>query len=399
MGLALAGNRAYTCAQVKKARMEDDKMETEKIYKRDNSGNIRVWFAETDDDSSWRTHSGILGGEIVTSEWRYAPAKSQHTDALQAEFEATSARDKKLKLDYKLSVNDIDNNRDSIIKPMLAHTYAGWQGRCFAQPKLDGMRCIANKDGLWSRNNRVIVSAPHILKELYPILEENPNYIFDGELYNHQMHADFNSIMSLAKKTKPTFADFELSAKYLEYHVYDMFDLQLPNISFFNRHLILLKNLSSLKSVKLVDTFPIDEEEELNLNFTEMLEQGYEGQIVRLNKPYEQKRSSNLLKRKEFIDAEFELLDIESGVGNWDGYAKRAVCAMPDGTTFGAGISGTQEFCAALLREKEKYKSVTVTYFALTPDGVPRFPIANKFWDKEFGDLEDRIKNKKDLFI
>jgi DNA ligase-1 len=129
-----------------------------------------------------------------------------------------------------------------------------------------------------------------------------------------------------------------------------------------------------------------------------LLEHGYEGQIVRLNSPYEEKRSSNLLKRKEFVDQEFELIDIEEGAGNWDGMAKRAICALPDGRQFGAGISGTQSFALKLLQEKDNYRLVTVKYHALTPDGIPRFPIAIKFWEHNFDAIEQRIMVKKDLF-
>ena len=176
-------------------------MELPKIYARDNNGNTRVWWAEASEDS-WRTHSGILGGEIITSEWRYAPPKSQATAEMQALSEAASAMEKKLKKDYFKDIKDIDLGRDSIIKPMLAYQYGCWQGTCYAQPKLDGMRCIANKNGLWSRGNRPIVSAPHIEKELKEVFDINPNFVFDGELYNHQFHSDFNSIMSLVSLTK-----------------------------------------------------------------------------------------------------------------------------------------------------------------------------------------------------
>lgn len=374
------------------------------IYKKDVTGSVRVWYAEIGDgplEGHWRTVSGLLDGEKIASEWKFATPRSQFNSQEQAIFEATSAMTKKLKVDYRESIDNIDEKRHSLIKPMLAHKYAGWQGPCFAQPKIDGMRCIANIDGLWSRLNRRIISVPHVEAFLMNFFEDYPSVILDGELYNHDLHDDFNTIMSLTKKTKPTMEDLDRSERLIEYWVFDMFDEEYPNITFEERWDFLNKELFAKypdNRIVPVHTTKILTEQDLNLDFITLLEHGYEGQMVRFNKPYEQKRSSVLLKRKEMQDEEFQLLDIEEGQGNWAGYAKIAICQTIDGRQFGAGISGTQEFNYKLLREKEKYRSVTVKYQALTPDGVPRFGIAIKFWENEFDALEDRIQPKKDLF-
>lgn len=373
------------------------------IYKKDVTGSVRVWYAEIGEgplEGHWRTVSGLLGGEKIASEWKFATPKSQFNSQEQAIFEATSAMTKKLKVDYRESIENIDEKRHSLIKPMLAHTYAGWQGPCFAQPKIDGMRCIANQDGLWTRLNNRIISVPHVEAVLKNFFEDFPNIIIDGELYNHNLHDDFNSIMSITKKTKPTMEDLDRSERLIEFWVFDMFDENNPNRTFKERWEFLERYLfnKKLKALVRVPTWDIQNEEELNLNFIKVLEKGYEGQMVRFNSKYEQKRSFTLLKRKEMQDEEFQLIDIEEGQGNWAGYAKIAVCQTIDGKRFGAGISGTQEFNYKLLREKDKYKSVTVKYQALTPDGVPRFGIAIKFWENEFDALEDRIQPKRDLF-
>jgi DNA ligase-1 len=370
------------------------------IYKKDVSGQIRVWYAEIGEgklEGHWRTVSGLLDGEKVASEWKYAEPKSQFNAQEQAIFAATSAMTKKLKIDYREQIENVNEKRHSFIKPMLAQKYPGWQGPCFVQPKIDGMRCIANIDGLWTRLNNRIVSVPHIDEALREFFSVYPEIILDGELYNHDLSDDFNTIMSLTKKTKPTMQDLEKSARLIEYWIFDMFD---PNDS----KLIFEDRWESIQAARfdepIVETLTskIETEEELDLNFVELLEHGYEGQMIRFNRPYDQKRSSWLLKRKEYIDEEFELIDIEEGQGNWSGYAKIAKCNMPDGRVFGAGISGTQEFNLQLLKEKDRYKSVTIKYFQLTPDGVPRFPIAIKFHEEIFDGLKERIKPKKDLF-
>lgn len=117
------------------------------------------------------------------------------------------------------------------------------------------------------------------------------------------------------------------------------------------------------------------DQEELDELYGIAMEAGFEGQMVRLNKEYQNKRSKYLLKRKEFITEEFEVLSVEEGQGNWSGYIKRFIVQMPDGTVCGAGVRGNQETMKQLFESKVKPDWATVRYFNLTPDGVPRFPV------------------------
>jgi DNA ligase 1 len=397
-GLAFSFRLCY------KDRIAELDMILDTIYKKDVTGSIRIWYAEIGEgplEGHWRTISGLLNGEKVASEWKFSVPKSQFNSQEQAIFEANAARFKRLRIDYRESIDDVDEKRRSFIKPMLAHSYQGWQGVCFSQPKLDGMRCIANCDGLWSRLNNKIISTPHIEAQLEYFFDKYPNIILDGELYSLNLNDNFNTIMSLTKKTKPTMEDLDRSERIIEYWVYDMYDQQHPDLRFEERFNFLKKVLfPHMKSSKIIEvkTIKITTEEDLNLNFIELLEEGFEGQMIRFNVPYEQRRTSAILKRKEMQDQEFKLIDIEEGKGNWSGYAKIAICETIEGKRFGAGISGTQEFNYMLLKEKHKYQSVTVKYQALTPDGIPRFGVAIKFYENEFDALEERIQPRKDLF-
>lgn len=140
---------------------------------------------------------------------------------------------------------------------------------------------------------------------------------------------------------------------------------------------------SQSETIQMVDTQGVEHEAQFDQLHGEWLEAGYEGSMWRANAQYEQKRSKTLLKRKEFQDAEFEVVSIEEGVGNWAGMAKSVICRLPDGRTFGAGIKGSKERAVELL--SEQHKVVTVHYFHLTPDGVPRFPVVTKFWGDKRG--------------
>lgn len=349
------------------------------IYKRDSSGNIRVWTAEVE-DNKWRTTAGIMGGKLVTSEWTVCTPKSQDTAEEQAMFEAKAEHQKKLDRDYRATIADVDVKRASVIKPMLAHKYEKMETSdvfVFSQPKLDGIRCIATKDGLWSRQGKPIVAVPHIREALAPLFAEDPSLIFDGELYNHALRDDFNKITSVVKKLKPTPDDLAEAARLIEYHVYD---LPSDTRNFSDRS-AWLADLDFTGPIKLVKTKHVLDEEELLAEYAALVAEGYEGQMVRLDTPYEQKRSKSLLKHKSFQDDEFEVIALEEGVGNWSGYAKRATLRLKDGREFGAGIKGNQDYCKGLLSTSPK--TATVRFFALTPDGVPRFPIATAFHGQE----------------
>lgn len=96
----------------------------------------------------------------------------------------------------------------------------------------------------------------------------------------------------------------------------------------------------------------------------------------KLSAPYEYKRTSNLLKIKEFVDSEFKLLNVYEGVGNAAGGAKVAVLQLKANSseTFKADITGTREELLAYLKSAPIGKMQTIQYQNLTPAGVPRFP-------------------------
>jgi len=105
-----------------------------------------------------------------------------------------------------------------------------------------------------------------------------------------------------------------------------------------------------------------------------------------LDAPYENKRSKYLLKRKEFKDEEFVILDIVEGFGNKSGMAGNMLFKNYKGIEFHSNITGNRDYLRELLKNKKKYigKKATVKYFNLTPvDEVPRFPYVTAIRDYE----------------
>ena len=357
------------------------------LYKRDSKGKVRVWTMEVgfnnDNEAGIRTISGLVDGQKVTSAWNLTEAKNvgrsnATTAKTQAEFEAQAEWTKNVDKEYFVDVNAIDSY--TAFKPMLAHDFTKTPVTSgITQPKLDGIRMVVNTRGLYSRSNKEIVAVPHIAIELEEFIANHPTITLDGELYNHELKDNFQKITSLVRKTVNLGADELAESKELvQYHIYDMFDSANPDMTFMQRYNWIQKNVHLVNKkavgIHLVASAICETSEEIDVMYGEYTTAGYEGQMVRQDAVYENKRSKGLLKRKEFITEEYEVVQVHEGQGNWAGYAKRLTLKMPNGTTFSSGIRGSQAQLKTLL-ENPNIDWATCRYFELSNDGVPRFPV------------------------
>lgn len=377
------------------------------LYKRDTQGRIRVWFMEVQ-GGAYRTRTGIKGMTLTSTGWRKTDPKNEgkknyRSAEDQALVEVEAHYKKKLKGEFHFKEADIDKQR--WFKPMLAKTYIkdvkaevfdevfASGGVVISQPKLDGIRCIVDREGMTSRTGEPILTAPHIMEALSPVFEANPDLILDGELYNHDLKEDFNTILSTINRGKATSEDIEKSKQLIQLHIYDCPSAS-GGIADRLRHAIACvtqnPNMStpidwtaiSSKDLIFVPTKTVESREELDELYGAYMDAGYEGQMIRdPAAAYQSKRTKALVKRKEREDAEFEIIRITEGHGNWAGAAKRVAFKLEDGSECGAGIAGKMEFCVDLWNNRHKYvgKAVTVEFSPRTPDGVPRFAVGKVF--------------------
>lgn len=351
------------------------------LYSRSTTGKINEHTIEVE-GNKYRTISGYTDGIKTTTEWKVCAAKTYCTAEEQAIKEATALYRKKKEAGSFENIKDIDN--ETFFEPMLAHKWEDQKDKVKyplrSQPKLDGIRCIVKKDGMWSRNGKRIISAPHIFEAMEFLFKDNPDLIFDGELYADKFANDFNAICSLVKKTKPTANDLKESAEKIQYHIYD-----LPSCKKnFNDRINELYEMDLPKCCVKVETVKCGHETEVMALYDMYVEMGYEGQILRLDKPYENKRSKSLLKHKSFIDEEYTIIDVEEGEGNKTGMVGAFIYETKEGKRFKASPKFNWEECTQMWKERKSLigKSATVKYFNLTPDGVPRFPYTIKI-DRE----------------
>lgn len=358
-----------------------------KLYQKDQTGKVRYWYMEQE-DNKYRSVAGILGREDTSeqvSEWTYVEGKNigkvnETTPAEQAFLVISSIYRIRKEQGY---AEDLKDAGKKFFQPMLAAKYFGlpqkkrdelFKDKIYIQPKLDGIRCIVTKDGMFSRHGKEILSAPHIRRSLEPIFEKYPDLIFDGELYNHDLNADFNRIISLARKTRPTEEDLKESEQYIQYWIYDL-PSSIGNFWDRNYDLATIWNKTFDKYCVCVETHLVTSDEEVQHRLEDYLDHGFEGAIVRLNKPYENKRTNSLLKVKKFEDEEFTIVDIEEGRGNLASKAGRIIVDV-DGKRVAAGLKFSHDDAAEIWQNREKYvgKKATIQYFNRTPDGSLRFP-------------------------
>jgi len=388
------------------------------LYKRTTVGKIQEWTIEVADDK-YRTISGQQDGKKITNNWTTCyPKNVGKTNATTAEEqavnEAIAKHTKKGDAGYRHSISNIDKkkfyepmlakefkdkNRKATVMNFLGEGHRPMSHPIFSQPKLDGIRCIAMREGLFTRTGKPITAVPHIHEALEPFFEKYPNATLDGELYNHKYKDDFNKIIHLVRKQNLTEEHLMESRRMIQYHIYDA-----PVIGN-GKYLLTEKDTFSDRTSTLdaafakmyhqvdeeVDFCPIVETTEVNSreHLDELYESytanGYEGQMVRIDGPYENKRSASLLKRKEFVDEEYTILGYEEGKGNRTGTIKHFKFKSKDGRDFNSNVKGTFEYLTELLEKAEELigKEATIKYFNLTPDGVPRFPYVIAIRDYE----------------
>ena len=259
-----------------------------------------------------------------------------------------------------------------------------WTKKVYMQPKLDGVRCLIqlNDKGevhAYSRTGKPWLNINHILEDLEYFFELHPDVVLDGELYNHDLRNDFEKIISLVRKQKPTADDRAEAAKLVQFHCYDYVETVM-NMPYSYRKDQLCTSDMYTDSVRYVPTYLVNKHEEaLDLHHNAFLPEGYEGSILRLDGPYQCKRSYNLQKFKDFHDTEATIIGYVDGKGKREGTLGKFLMQDDDGVEFGCppGKGYTYKDLANILDNIGDYigQRATFTYFERTKAGSYRHPL------------------------
>ena len=348
----------------------------ETLYKIDSKGKTRVWeiYVEVLGAPFYSVYHGQLNGQMQETHVSVEDGKNigranETTAAQQCLLEAEALYKKQI--ERKGYSTTIAQKPPAL--PMLAHKYSDYahkiQWPAIASVKIDGIRVIIDiKDGIakcTSRTGTEIVNLDHITDELLTL---GADITLDGELYSNEL--SFNDIVSVVRKTK---SKDERMYK-IFFYAFDIVD----DNTYHERVVALDLLLVGLKNSKIVPWKIIKTEDHLFRWHKENVKAGQEGTMVRnLASLYQpNKRSYDLLKLKEFIDEEFEIIGYKTGKGKFK-YIPTFSLVTKDKKTFEAVPKGTEEERSQYLANAHSYIGLmaTVRYFEITEDGVPRFPV------------------------
>jgi ATP dependent DNA ligase domain len=362
------------------------------LYQRGKKGEVRVWRTWAVGDTVY-AESGVRGGKLTQSSYRCEPKNVGRANATtaeeQAKLEAQADWTKKRDRKYSETVPPEDVTHENM--PMLAHSFfvkgepgvltthaKKVQWPVDVQVKFDGLRAKARRvDGkvvLLPRSGQLdeVYDAKHVIQQLDRWL---PNGIeLDGELYVHGKK--LQEIASLAKRFRAP------DSTILIYHVYDVPMLDGNRDAPWRDRRDHLAQITESPSVQRAKTVSASSVEDVVGFFRRFRERGFEGAMVRLlDGVYEcGHRSASLLKVKEHMDAEFEVIGCEEGVGKDVGTAT-FVCVTEDGKEFRARMRGPIDDRRRFWAERARYigRKLTVSFMRWTEEGKPQEPVGEVF--------------------
>lgn len=346
-----------------------------RIYKKDSSGKIR-YLEIRNEGGCVVQESGVVGTDnpvvnVSTCEAKNIGKSNATTPEEQALLESIAKITEKMRLGYFDTIEEAQQKggKDFLL-PMLAKDFKKEKGKikfpCFVQPKLDGMRALGSAENLISRTGKVIDTLSHI------DLSDLEDVILDGELYAHGI--SFQENMKLIKKYRPG------ATEQVKYHVYDI----VMDAPFSTRTAILLNTVLEIYSEKLeiVPSYKVFDFGDIDRFHQQFIAAGYEGTIIRHSDEGYQvnKRSSQLLKYKDFLDEVYEIVDVVPSESRPEQGVIVCLCKKTN-QTFNTGMKFSHEQRENILRNKGEYigEMAEIRFFEYTDGGLPRFPICYGF--------------------
>lgn len=258
--------------------------------------------------------------------------------------------------------------------------------------KLDGIRCILDKDNLkfYSRQGEEFWVLD-VLKDAIQPLDVLNGYVLDGELslITEDGSDDFQGIMKQIRRKNHTIPN-------IRYNVFDIltkeeFDSKTSTRKFSERYAQLLELKDVLEAtgrINVVEQTLMNSNDTLNHFRQAVVDNGWEGLMLRKDDIYKGKRSYDLMKVKNFSDAEYIVESVEIGTKPMliDGVMKDVECV----SALHFNHKGFDVKCGSGLNDSQRIewkenpnliigKTIKVKYFEETVDQNGnlslRFPI------------------------
>lgn len=272
------------------------------------------------------------------------------------------------------------------------------KGKFFITEKLDGIRCTAYFEGnelkIKTRQGKDIVGLVEIENELIKNRNTWAGCILDGELlsigsapedvYKHTIEKVQNKNK---EKTGVEFRVFDIIS------LNEFMDKKSRTLYSFRKEVLkTMKNNFNLFDSEFIDIVPVlyeGEDENVILPLLDkVVSEGKEGLMINLDKEYECKRTSNLLKVKKMHSMDLEVVGFEEGTGK-NKNNLGALLVDFKGNKVGVGSGLTDYLRKEIWENKEKYlgRIAEIQYFEISKDknGVEslRFPVLKTFREED----------------
>lgn len=359
------------------------------LFHRAKTGKISLWaIRATDIDGipNIVTRYGYIDGQkqetaVAVPQGKNLGRSNETTAWEQACAEAESKWNKQKLGNYRESLDD-----ETMLLPMLAHKYKDHSHRlsfpCYSQPKLNGSRVLAKVTELgieyYSRKGKQYKTLQHWdwdISTHFPL-----GTVLDGEAFNPEL--TFQEIIRRLKRDK-TNRD-NLGSHSLQFWIYDVVQ---PTVEFKDRYEFLIKNLpQNTQNLVLCPTLLVHNVNEIKSLHSNNTLEGYEGTMLRnaAGLYMTDYRSYDLLKYKDFLDAEYKIVGGCSAKGK-DAGTVVFECVTPSGQVFSVRPKGTFARRKAYLDNLDTLigEMLTVQYQETSEDGVPIFPVGLEIRDYE----------------
>jgi len=256
---------------------------------------------------------------------------------------------------------------------MLAKNYdpkidpTGW----WHSEKLDGVRAAWLGNEFVSRNNKIFRS-PQSFKKYFPKDE-----VLDGELFTKR--GDFKGTISIVSHKTPD----EKEWKKINYMAFD-----LPNYKGkFEDRMNRLKSIVSRSCrgkkncpIKVVKQTKIKSRQHLSQLHKSITKHRGEGSMLRrAGSPYENKRSSSLLKLKNILEDDAVVVSHEKGSGKYSNMLGKLVVKWKKGKHKGVQFKVGSGLTDNERKNPNKFypvgKTVNIQFTEIQSSGKPRFPV------------------------
>jgi DNA ligase-1 len=340
----------------------------------DSKKKIRSWSISTE-GATYSVSHGLADGakqtSLVTCQPKNVGRSNETTGEQQAISEAKGLWNKQK--NRKGYTEEIPTEQPDM--PMLAHKYVKFKKKvkfpCVVSPKINGIRLSLSALGgsvtTNSRTNSTLTGLDRITEEYVDFDDVE----LDGELYSRTL--TFEQLGSTIRKG-------DINDPRMESVFFYAFDIM--NDETYHERVIRLESLiASLKKAEIVPWYIVNSHEEIEEKHKEFVDAGFEGTMIRNIDSHYQKnvRSYDLLKWKNFMDEEFEVVGWSTGKGKYENVPTFVLkCEAGE---FEATPEGDQELREFYLANADSYigSFATVRFFEYTTKGVPYLPVLVDF--------------------